>query len=89
MKPIIRHCRNCEYAKDCVPIHPKYCSVKYKTIPENRQRICGLFCRFFKNKYEGRKINKAVPNKKVKFCKDCDFNDGGMCVCMTKCPKGE
>lgn len=57
MKPIIRHCRNCEYAADCVPIQPKYCVVKYKTIPGNRQRICGLFCRFFKSKYEQQRIN--------------------------------
>lgn len=59
MKPIIRHCRNCEWAKDCVPIHPKWCSVKYKEIHPDSQRITALFCRHYKNKYEGREVQNA------------------------------
>lgn len=49
MKPIIRHCRNCEYAK-----HHLYqeidCDVKYIKIRSYEQRRKGLLCRFFKAK---------------------------------------
>ena len=48
-KPIIRHCKNCEYA-DNYPLLRKsiHCGVKYKWI--GKQRFVALFCRFFKAK---------------------------------------
>lgn len=49
MKPIIRHCRNCEYSKGYM-WHIVSCDVKYIEIPESKQRFKGLFCRFFKPK---------------------------------------
>ena len=33
-------------------------------------------------------IVKTVRKKeKIKFCEECGFYDGVMCVCMTKCPQ--
>ena len=49
-KPIIRHCRNCEYGKllFCNSIE---CTVTYKHITYNSdQRQKALFCRHYKQK---------------------------------------
>ena len=49
-KPIIRHCRNCEYSeKWCSYDHIK-CEVKYKTVREGWQRFKALFCKYYKKK---------------------------------------
>ena len=49
-KPIIRHCRNCEYATKWTMYPHTECNVKFKTIWEYKQRITALFCRFYKPK---------------------------------------
>ncbi len=49
-KPIIRHCRNCEYAKKWVMYDTVDCEVKYKSIWNFQQRWAALFCRHFKAK---------------------------------------
>ena len=50
-KPIIRHCRNCKWAKECTSDRYISCSVKYKYIYGRSQRLRGLLCRFFTSKY--------------------------------------
>lgn len=48
-KPIIRHCRNCEFAKISV-FDNVYCTVKYE--PCVWQRLEAVLCRFYKKKVE-------------------------------------
>ena len=52
LKPMIRHCRNCEYLKtsNYGDIRDGVCMVKYKFKDCTMQRISALFCRFFKQK---------------------------------------
>lgn len=45
-KPIIRHCKNCEWYKYKLLV--EQCEVKYQYI--NNGRIKALFCRFYKQK---------------------------------------
>lgn len=50
-KPIIRHCRNCEWG--CYrngPYGSIDCEVKYKTVYDFEQRITALFCKHYKRK---------------------------------------
>lgn len=48
-KPMIRHCRNCEYStyfvRDTI-----YCDVKYKLKIQEEQRISAVFCRYYKQR---------------------------------------
>lgn len=46
-KPIIRHCRNCQWGKENIWGNID-CTVKYTSIYE--ERLCALFCRFYKKK---------------------------------------
>lgn len=53
-KPIISHCRNCEYCN--IPYCRDtnlWCKVKYKGIDPNDQRITALFYRYYKKYKEG------------------------------------
>lgn len=48
-KPIIRHCKNCDYC--CKFNHPCdniYCSVRYNCVSNGIQRIRALFCSYYK-----------------------------------------
>lgn len=46
-KPIIRHCRNCEYF--CLNyIGGGECTVKYQYVLEEKQRVKAMFCRYYK-----------------------------------------
>lgn len=48
-KPIIRHCKNCEWSKEYFPQTAGcnvYCSVKYKGV--QWERITALLCRYYK-----------------------------------------
>ena len=47
-KPIIRHCKNCQYGHCENYIDALYCEVYYKWVKHKRLR--GLFCRFFRAK---------------------------------------
>ena len=51
-KPIIRHCKNCEYHERhfCCD----YCDVKYQYIELGRPKA--LFCRFYKKKEGGEDV---------------------------------
>lgn len=44
-KPIIRHCKNCEWALSSNHTEDAYCNVKYKII--TRLRIMALLCRHY------------------------------------------
>lgn len=49
-KPIIRHCRNCEYCKPDKFFGFDYginCEVKYKKISNTFGRIAAMFCNYF------------------------------------------
>jgi hypothetical protein len=46
-KPIIRHCRNCEYHKPA-HIFDAWCDVKYKWIEKGKKGA--RFCRYYKQK---------------------------------------
>ena len=48
-KPIIRHCRNCEYF-DLHHTGGGECSVRYCYVLEEFQRLKALFCRYYKPK---------------------------------------
>jgi hypothetical protein len=53
-KPIIRHCKNCEYCGlgkwgICEPLEP-YCEIRY--IYPELPRLRALLCRFYKPKGE-------------------------------------
>lgn len=47
-KPLIRHCWNCEWGKQCCVDGLAYCNVRYKYI--GAPRLMTWFCRFFKMK---------------------------------------
>lgn len=51
-KPIIRHCKNCEWSikKDLSLTCGIVCKVTYDYIPNDRQRAQALFCRHFKKR---------------------------------------
>lgn len=50
-KPMIRHCKNCQYCGSWLTIEDTItCKVKYKRILDNEQRIKALFCRHYKQK---------------------------------------
>lgn len=49
-KPLIRHCRNCEYAKKPYASSSIICDVKYKTIYEEWQRFKACMCGYYKVK---------------------------------------
>ena len=49
-KPIIRHCKNCEYCGERFACD--YCTVIYRTIDLGRPKA--LLCRFYKKKEGGR-----------------------------------
>lgn len=53
-KPMIRHCRNCEYISSV-----DYCTVKYSYKPDEFQRISALLCKFYKQRSD----NNENPNK--------------------------
>lgn len=52
LKPLIRHCKNCQWvggwfggvSEDII------CKVKYKRINNGQQRYKALFCRYYKKK---------------------------------------
>lgn len=47
-RPIIRHCKNCEWCK-CNGRWSGYnCQVRYKTLDENEMRLTALFCRHYR-----------------------------------------
>lgn len=54
-KPIIRHCKNCEYSCEWILIDSCCitCKVKYKSI--YHQRLVALFCKYFKKVKETHK----------------------------------
>ncbi len=47
-KPIIRHCRNCEYSNPRLCVCGVYCNVKYKGIDDFDGRLAAVFCRYYK-----------------------------------------
>lgn len=49
-KPIIRHCRNCEYSTHHSTTGNIYCEVKYKIIFDDMQRLSAFMCRHYKQK---------------------------------------
>ena len=52
-KPIIRHCRNCQRCKhitDFMGVSKDYCTVKYKDIPVEEQRLEAIFCAYYRKK---------------------------------------
>ena len=51
-KPIIRHCRNCEYFRQYNFLNDGECEVKYKYLAVEFQRTSALFCRYYKQKGE-------------------------------------
>ena len=53
-KPIIRHCKNCEWCKQNKHNDNIDCTVTYKYILEDFQRIKAILCRYYKQK-EGAK----------------------------------
>lgn len=54
-KPIIRHCRNCEWANTnkSFPEFKIFCEVKYKSVFAEYQRCTALFCRHYKKREQG------------------------------------
>lgn len=49
-KPIIRHCRNCEYKDSYFRYGQIFCTVKYKRIPSGMLRLKALLCKHYKQK---------------------------------------
>lgn len=49
-KPIIRHCRNCEYFGHFYSTGSGRCTVKYQYVIEETQRVKAMFCRYYKQK---------------------------------------
>ena len=47
-KPIIRHCKNCEWCKEYKWLSHIDCTVTYKTVWKTRLKA--LFCRYYKEK---------------------------------------
>lgn len=59
-KPIIRHCKNCEWCKTYWGCSGIDCKITYKTI--FNQRIKALLCRYYKQKSEtGSSIKEGKP----------------------------
>lgn len=50
-KPIIRHCKNCEWAERHT-YNSIYCNVKYGIVAEDFQRLEALFCRYYQKRDE-------------------------------------
>lgn len=50
-KPMIRHCRNCQYSKSAGG-SDSYCDVKYQYKYGNSQRLVALLCKFYKQRGE-------------------------------------
>lgn len=64
-KPIIRHCRNCEWCCYRNGLRGAIdCEVKYKTVHDFEQRITALFCRHYKQK----EIDKFTTKMKIVRC---------------------
>lgn len=48
-KPMIRHCRNCEWGKETLTTDT-WCTVKYCYRFDYSQRIAALLCKFYKQR---------------------------------------
>ena len=52
-KPIIRHCRNCQWCEHITGFlgsSETYCTVKYKDIETEEQRLEAIFCIHYRKK---------------------------------------
>jgi acetyl-CoA carboxylase beta subunit len=51
-KPLIRHCKNCEYSTfgNELSTNVVYCKVKYILKFSYEQRVSALLCRYYKRK---------------------------------------
>ena len=78
-KPIIRHCRNCKYAK----LHTTgevFCDVKYNLHLEGFQRSDAIFCRYYKQKEQTPEfLNKRFNVPETKSAIDAIENLAKVC----------
>ena len=68
-KPMIRHCRNCEYAQ-AKPSALIHCIVKYKYYTIDKQRRVAIFCRYYKRRkptleFLNKRVNMPAKQKTV------------------------
>lgn len=58
-KPMIRHCKNCEYNHQTIPsnLNNGICLVKYSVIFNARKKA--IFCKYYKQK----EVNECITEK--------------------------